>query len=675
MAKDEPRTPSWGICWECCGIPSSSFFETLPTDSEGGEQTPYFIFDGKKNRLDCALCNSLEAYLVDSDFIREPNSESAELIMTEAFKGIDRSLVWWNRYFMDRRGEKVPLYRFSIHAGHLVRITWFCSASAVRKIPAELCDLTVARNRVSECGRLHQSSCGYNGPSTASLKVIDCASRNLCKIIPGTPYVCLSYVWGNSCVIEDHSKRVPALLPKTIEDAMYVTLQLGLSYLWVDRYCINQKNAAEKHRLITNMDAVYRGATFTIIAAAGDGPDHGLPGINGTPRRQRYSHVVEPTGQEIVSIDVSREIQTSTWNTRGWTYQEMVLSRRRLVFTATQMYFQCNAVSHMETFSSNDTTCPDRISGTVPLHPYLTAFYYVRAAPTRTHLYGQLMEYYDRWLSFDEDIIKAFLGIINAFEMQQGNDHIRATHIYGLPVFYNQNSRQFYLLSADGARVEILTPKSTFLHSLMWAAIPMTKLICDDLADTALYPSWSFASVKVRSESDSPRSLFIRHEVGRYDYQEDVKVWVKDAKGTSSDLDQYILTRSQRNDTDLSPTISIMSWAVTCHIKCPRLGNLQHSDYSISGFPASSELSLDHGYPEDHYSKKLVAIYIGSFAGPSRRRSAILLLLEEVNDLTWRRIGRFESGHIKVDPNIDTQTFLNSLKKDGQWEMRTLCLV
>ncbi|KAH4932428.1 hypothetical protein HBI79_101700 [Parastagonospora nodorum] len=339
------------------------------------------------------------------------------------------------------------------------------------------------------------------------------------------------------------------------------------------------------------------------------------------------------------------------------------------------MYFQCNAASHMETFSSNDTTCPDRTCSTVQLPPYLTAFSYSRAAPTTEYLYKQLIEYYDRWLSFDEDIIKAFLGIINAFEMPQGSDHIYATHIYGLPLFYNQRSLNFSLPSANGASVVKATPKSTFLHSLTWRIYPARKSIYDVLADTALYPSWSFASVKVRSKSGRPKALRIQPDPGTYGYQEDVHVWVKDTKGTSFDLDQYIFARSQRDDIDLLPTIAIMSWVVTCQIKCRSPGSLNRFDYSISGFPAGRSPVLDYGYAEDQYSNTLVAMYIESFQYLAKSRNATLLLLEEVNDLTWRRIGLFNSEHVEVDPSMDTQTFLNHLTKDRQWEMRTLCLV
>jgi hypothetical protein len=37
---------------------------------------------------------------------------------------------------------------------------------------------------------------------------------------------------------------------------MYFTLKIGLTYLWVDRYCIDQNNTEEKHDNIRNMEAI-----------------------------------------------------------------------------------------------------------------------------------------------------------------------------------------------------------------------------------------------------------------------------------------------------------------------------------------------------------------------------------------------------------------------------------
>ena len=42
-------------------------------------------------------------------------------------------------------------------------------------------------------------------------------------------------------------------------------------------------------------------------------------------------------------------IKNSEWATRAWTYQEGVLSNRRLVFTEQQMHWECNGMATNET--------------------------------------------------------------------------------------------------------------------------------------------------------------------------------------------------------------------------------------------------------------------------------------------------------------------------------------
>jgi hypothetical protein len=87
-------------------------------------------------------------------------------------------------------------------------------------------------------------------------------------------YVALIYVWGPPS----------GDWPQTILDAVEVMKRLGEQYLWVDRLCINQSNLQERQFLISKMDAIYEGAEFTIVAAAGDART-GLPGVTTTPRK------------------------------------------------------------------------------------------------------------------------------------------------------------------------------------------------------------------------------------------------------------------------------------------------------------------------------------------------------------------------------------------------------
>ncbi|EIW52269.1 uncharacterized protein TRAVEDRAFT_135799, partial [Trametes versicolor FP-101664 SS1] len=59
----------------------------------------------------------------------------------------------------------------------------------------------------------------------------------------------------------------PANLPQTIRDAIYVTHELGMQYLWADTLCIIQDSGQDKRRELARMHRIYRDAHLTIIAS------------------------------------------------------------------------------------------------------------------------------------------------------------------------------------------------------------------------------------------------------------------------------------------------------------------------------------------------------------------------------------------------------------------------
>lgn len=164
----------------------------------------------------------------------------------------------------------------------------------------------------------------------------------------------LSYVWGppanqsGSASNENpNTNRLLEVVPAVIRDAIDVTRRLGFLYLWVDRYCIPSEH---RHLQIGMMDIIYSRSALIIIAAAVDGPDHGLPGVQSCPRDITgcdMHGIIQVGGYSILrwnSISVLKALRRSTWNTRGWTYQEAVLCRRRLIFTPQFAVYegQCN---------------------------------------------------------------------------------------------------------------------------------------------------------------------------------------------------------------------------------------------------------------------------------------------------------------------------------------------
>ncbi|KAF8850755.1 heterokaryon incompatibility, partial [Acephala macrosclerotiorum] len=160
--------------------------------------------------------------------------------------------------------------------------------------------------------------------------------------------VALSYVWGSSKEEFAIQKgAIPGPLPRTIEDTILLTTNLGYRYLRIDRYCIPQDNTANKQIQIQSMGEIYQNSVITVVAAAGSDPHYGLPGIGAT-LRERQPCVKVGNRTLVYCPYVRKEIRNSKWNSRGWTYQEGLLSQRKLVFTPTQVYFQCSAMHCLE---------------------------------------------------------------------------------------------------------------------------------------------------------------------------------------------------------------------------------------------------------------------------------------------------------------------------------------
>ncbi|KAH9221870.1 heterokaryon incompatibility protein-domain-containing protein, partial [Leptodontidium sp. 2 PMI_412] len=180
----------------------------------------------------------------------------------------------------------------------------------------------------------------------SSFRVINCTTQSVINAPQNCQFVALSYVWGRSDLSnQDRKSGAPSLhaAPKVIADSIEVTRLLGFQYLWVDRYCINQSDTYEKHDQICRMDAIYASAQLTIIAA-GDDPDMGLPGVNGTLRNPQPIYQVRDYTLVSSLTAASASLHQTAWASRGWTYQEGLLSKRRLLFLSDQVYFECNGM-------------------------------------------------------------------------------------------------------------------------------------------------------------------------------------------------------------------------------------------------------------------------------------------------------------------------------------------
>ncbi|KAL8739130.1 MAG: hypothetical protein Q9181_000159 [Wetmoreana brouardii] len=189
----------------------------------------------------------------------------------------------------------------------------------------------------------------------------------------GTPgnYVVLSHCWGlrpsstlnkesqllqaNS---EDFERRIDIeSLPKNFRDAILVVRKLEIRYLWIDALCVIQDSLSDWAKESAQMDAVYESAYLTLVATCAPTSSTGFIHRREYPVAVRpYENPGDPTikGRYYITFQHSKSatwdyIENETvWNTRGWTFQERLLSRRILHVLPEQLAWECRTIDHSQ---------------------------------------------------------------------------------------------------------------------------------------------------------------------------------------------------------------------------------------------------------------------------------------------------------------------------------------
>ena len=182
-----------------------------------------------------------------------------------------------------------------------------------------------------------------------------------------TDYVTLSYCWGTkrnaACttqenLIEQMSAIPTESLPRTIKDAVEVTRNLGVQYLWVDALCIIQVAASENkdwQSELPNMGRIYRHSLFTIAASSSEHNEAGLFYRAECSRWpvQDYALTNETWSSDRRTLkatipDWNIIVESSALSSRGWVLQERMSVSRNLFFTEEGVLWQCNEAKASE---------------------------------------------------------------------------------------------------------------------------------------------------------------------------------------------------------------------------------------------------------------------------------------------------------------------------------------
>ncbi|RGP71648.1 heterokaryon incompatibility [Fusarium sporotrichioides] len=141
------------------------------------------------------------------------------------------------------------------------------------------------------------------------------------------------------------SEYIPAILSR----AAYLVSVIGERYLWVDAICIphEKESATDQLRL---MGAIYANAIITIIAADGDSLT-GLAGFKGVSEPRQLEQEVIPFGDEKLLRRDNFTVESEIWRPyyeRGWIFQELRLSARKIIFHDNKIHWKCQCTSWFE---------------------------------------------------------------------------------------------------------------------------------------------------------------------------------------------------------------------------------------------------------------------------------------------------------------------------------------
>ncbi|KAF2491848.1 HET-domain-containing protein [Lophium mytilinum] len=284
--------------------------------------------------------------------------------------------------------------------------------------------------------------------------MIDVNSRKVVPALQGgegttTDYAALSYVWGSPEVPQLRNTLEGGVrsrlmepggladlhidIPTTLKDAMQLCQLLGISYLWADALCLDQDDSGHDYGQFDFMGEIYKGAHLTIIAGAGEDSWAGLPGVReGT--RVRRQHLANVEGMLLGNKKTSSKnhLSRSRWITRGWTLQEMVLSKRVLIFTKDEIAYDCRAGSGRCESMHLEHLPPWRVPDTMGEVEWGRNYMELGATNSAYDTFRQLMrQYRGRRITHDSDTLRAFSGILNDLNTTWG-----LTFFAGLPLQY-----------------------------------------------------------------------------------------------------------------------------------------------------------------------------------------------------------------------------------------------
>ena len=165
-----------------------------------------------------------------------------------------------------------------------------------------------------------------------------------------------------------------------------------------------------------------------LTASQAGGGDNAYAPLPGVRERSRLVTQYEAEIQDLHLITIQRpflaSVSKSKWSSRGWTYQEKILSKRLLIFTPYQTFFQCGqAIFYEDTILERTSDSPDIDISEGEGMSHLRHLSKPTADMSPLRKYRTCIEGYScRDLTKEEDGLNAFQGVLNTLRPEFSNE-------------------------------------------------------------------------------------------------------------------------------------------------------------------------------------------------------------------------------------------------------------
>ncbi|KAK3384147.1 hypothetical protein B0T24DRAFT_689159 [Lasiosphaeria ovina] len=249
-------------------------------------------------------------------------------------------------------------------------------------------------NCLQHCKQNHPK-CSQRSPTFQPSRLIRCADIN-------GQYVALSYCWGSANFFKMTRANIYRLkqgfslsdLPRTLQGAIRVTRQLGVSYIWIDALCIIQGFLNLKRNPVR----------ITRTRPGGDG----VMTVLVAHLQNDWSPVM---GTQDGDFDPVQK--------RGWWFQEEILSRRFVAFSRHEIQWSCRT----------ESGCQCRLLDRGP-----RAIPHTQSLPDDPfRFWAEMLPFYtQRSLRFPSDVLPGISGLAREIQRITSTDYVAGIWLHDL---------------------------------------------------------------------------------------------------------------------------------------------------------------------------------------------------------------------------------------------------